>query len=122
MTASRVSGSNKNSIINRVSLAAFQSSTKIEALREEIDLMLRNDPSGKAIVFSQFTSMLDLIHFRLQQVNHISYSCPYHMSFPAEIGVLKSVLAFANLPVKEALGQVVLRAANRTAFTWEECN
>ena len=26
------------------------------------------DPGAKAIVFSQFTAMLDLIHFRLEQV------------------------------------------------------
>lgn len=30
--------------------------------------MLRRDPSAKAIVFSQFTSMLDLVAFRLEQV------------------------------------------------------
>lgn len=30
--------------------------------------MLARDPSGKAIVFSQFTSMLDLAGFRLEQV------------------------------------------------------
>ena len=65
---SRVAGSRKDSIINRISLANFQSSTKIEALREELERMLQRDPSGKALVFSQFTSMLDLIAFRLQQV------------------------------------------------------
>lgn len=46
----------------------FQSSTKIEALREELDVMRRRDPGAKAIVFSQFTSMLELIGFRLEQV------------------------------------------------------
>ena len=66
--ASRVAGSSKDSIVNRISLANFQSSTKIEALREELENMIQRDPSGKAIVFSQFTSMLDLIAFRLQQV------------------------------------------------------
>ena len=49
-------------------LAEFQSSTKIEALREELALMLDRDPSAKALVFSQFTSMLDLVYYRLQQV------------------------------------------------------
>jgi hypothetical protein len=67
-TVSRVSGSSKSSIINRVGLVGFRSSTKIEAVREELQRMLHRDPSGKAIVFSQFTSMLDLIAFRLQQV------------------------------------------------------
>ena len=58
----------KSSILNRMKLAGFQSSTKIEALREELALMLARDPSAKALVFSQFTSMLDLIYYRLQQV------------------------------------------------------
>ena len=64
----RVAGARKASILNRVALADFQSSTKIEALREELHRMLQADPSAKALVFSQFTSMLDLIFFRLQQV------------------------------------------------------
>lgn len=67
-TSSRIAGSRKDSILNRISLAGFQSSTKIEALREELERMTERDPSGKAIIFSQFTSMLDLIAFRLQQV------------------------------------------------------
>ncbi|KAK9813234.1 hypothetical protein WJX72_011166 [[Myrmecia] bisecta] len=64
----RVLGSKKSSILNRINTRDFQSSTKIEALREEIHLMRRRDPAAKCIVFSQFTSMLDLIFFRLQQV------------------------------------------------------
>ena len=62
--------------MNRISLANFQSSTKIEALREELENMVQRDPSGKAIVFSQFTSMLDLIAFRLQQVEADLYKVP----------------------------------------------
>lgn len=58
----------KASILNRIDLSLFQSSTKLEALSEEIDAMLRADASAKCIVFSQFTSFLDLVHFRLQQV------------------------------------------------------
>ena len=64
----RVANAKKSSILNRVKLADFQSSTKIEALREELALMLARDPAAKALVFSQFTSMLDLIYYRLQQV------------------------------------------------------
>jgi len=55
------------SILSRIDLSKFESSTKIEALREELFDMLENSPSAKAIVFSQFTSMLDLIHYRLEQ-------------------------------------------------------
>lgn len=56
-----------NSILSRIDLANFQSSTKIEALREELAKAVAADPSAKAIVFSQFTSMLDLVQFRLEQ-------------------------------------------------------
>lgn len=36
--------------------------------REEIDVMLQEDPGAKALVFSQYTSMLDLIAYRMHQV------------------------------------------------------
>jgi SNF2 family DNA or RNA helicase len=41
--------------------------TKIEAVREELARMLAADPAAKALIFSQFTSMLDLVAFRLNQ-------------------------------------------------------
>lgn len=66
----------KAGILGRMGSGTFQSSTKIEALREEIGRMLQRDPSAKAIVFSQFTSMLDLVHHRLQQVGPL----PRHSS------------------------------------------
>jgi DNA repair protein RAD16 len=55
-----------NSILSRIDLSNFQSSTKIEALREEISKMIQHDPSAKCLVFSQFTSMLDLVGYRLE--------------------------------------------------------
>lgn len=64
--------SKKSSILSRIKTTDFQSSTKIEALREEVHKMLQADPSAKAIVFSQFTSMLDLVSFRLEQVQSLS--------------------------------------------------
>ncbi|KAF3626543.1 putative (-)-germacrene D synthase-like [Capsicum annuum] len=60
-------GFKSSSILNRIQLDEFQSSTKIEALREEIRFMIERDGSAKAIVFSQFTSFLDLIHYSLQK-------------------------------------------------------
>jgi DNA repair protein RAD16 len=54
-------------ILSRLDLARFQSSTKIEALREELARLAAADPSAKSIVFSQFTAMLDLTQFRLEQ-------------------------------------------------------
>uniref|UniRef100_A0A7S1X3G3 Uncharacterized protein n=1 Tax=Tetraselmis chuii TaxID=63592 RepID=A0A7S1X3G3_9CHLO len=58
----------KTGIMQRIDKSVFQSSTKIEAVREELHNMLSNDPSAKCILFSQFTSMLDLVHYRLNQV------------------------------------------------------
>ncbi|OQR93562.1 DNA repair protein [Thraustotheca clavata] len=60
----------KRSLLSKLpNLGDFQSSTKIEALMEEIDRMKQSDPSAKAIVFSQFVNMLDLIEHRLQLAN-----------------------------------------------------
>jgi hypothetical protein len=44
---------------------SFRSSTKIEALLEELSVAQQEEPGCKSIVFSQFTSMLDLVEHRL---------------------------------------------------------
>ncbi|XP_009795273.1 DNA repair protein RAD16 [Nicotiana sylvestris] len=66
-TKPTVKGFRSSSILNRIRLNDFQTSTKIDALREEIRFMVERDGSAKAIVFSQFTSFLDLIHYSLQK-------------------------------------------------------
>lgn len=58
-------GRAKRGILSRINLAHFQSSTKIEALMEELHLMREKDPSAKAIVFSQYVAFLDLLEHRL---------------------------------------------------------
>ncbi|KAG5596034.1 hypothetical protein H5410_037266, partial [Solanum commersonii] len=68
-----IKGFRSSSILNKIRLDNFQTSTKIEALREEIRFMIERDGSAKAIVFSQFTSFLDLIHYSLQKVRHIFF-------------------------------------------------
>ncbi|KAJ0054048.1 hypothetical protein Pint_02015 [Pistacia integerrima] len=60
-----IKGFKSSSILNRIQLDDFQTSTKIEALREEIRFMVERDGSAKGIVFSQFTSFLDLINYAL---------------------------------------------------------
>ncbi|KAL1298889.1 hypothetical protein HN51_043172 [Arachis hypogaea] len=62
-----IKGSRSSSILDRIQLENFQTSTKIEALREEIRSMVERDGSAKGIVFSQFTSFLDLINFSLNK-------------------------------------------------------
>uniref|UniRef100_A0A0D3GRI8 RING-type domain-containing protein n=1 Tax=Oryza barthii TaxID=65489 RepID=A0A0D3GRI8_9ORYZ len=61
-------GGKRSGILGRLqNLADFKTSTKIDALREEIRNMVEHDGSAKGIVFSQFTSFLDLIEFSLQK-------------------------------------------------------
>uniref|UniRef100_A0A0G4HBV9 Uncharacterized protein n=1 Tax=Chromera velia CCMP2878 TaxID=1169474 RepID=A0A0G4HBV9_9ALVE len=54
-------------IMSRLKASEFRSSTKIEALCQEVDAMREKDSKSKAIVFSQFTSMLELIEWRLKK-------------------------------------------------------
>jgi len=53
------------SILRRIDLTQFATSTKIEALTQELVQMRKRSPGSKAIVFSQFVNMLDLIRWRL---------------------------------------------------------
>jgi DNA repair protein RAD16 len=62
----------KNSIINRIDMSKWRSSTKIEALCEELHKLRKPAQSTKSIVFSQFTSMLQLIEWRL---NKAGFKC-----------------------------------------------
>ncbi|KAM1373317.1 hypothetical protein ACFX2I_024033 [Malus domestica] len=66
-TKTTIKGFRSSSILNRIKLENFQTSTKIEALREEIRSMVEKDGSAKGIVFSQFTSFLDIINYSLQK-------------------------------------------------------
>ncbi|KAI8898079.1 SNF2 family N-terminal domain-containing protein, partial [Globomyces pollinis-pini] len=58
---------NQMSIVNQVDLKNWRSSTKIEALVEELNKLKMEDCTIKSIVFSQFTSFLDLVHWRLSR-------------------------------------------------------
>ncbi|KAL6453188.1 RAD16 DNA repair protein RAD16 [Candida maltosa Xu316] len=61
----------KASIVNRIKSGShggeWRSSTKIEALVEELYKLRSDKHTIKSIVFSQFTSMLDLIEWRLKR-------------------------------------------------------
>ncbi|DAZ93932.1 TPA: hypothetical protein N0F65_012878 [Lagenidium giganteum] len=81
----------KGSIMHRISdIHAFQTSTKIEALMQELDEMKRRDPSGKAIVFSQFVNMLDIIQHRLTLGGIKSVKLSGSMSMDARDRMLRS--------------------------------
>lgn len=58
----------KGSIVNRINMGGeWRSSTKIEALVEELYKLRSDRQTIKSIVFSQFTSMLDLVEWRLKR-------------------------------------------------------
>ncbi|KAH7888148.1 SNF2 family N-terminal domain-containing protein, partial [Phlebopus sp. FC_14] len=57
----------RQGILGRLNLDTWRSSTKIEALIEELSNLRAQDSTTKSIVFSQFVNFLDLIAFRLQK-------------------------------------------------------
>lgn len=56
----------KNSIINRIAMEDWTSSTKIETLLYELYKQRSKGHTPKSIIFSQFTSMLQLVEWRLR--------------------------------------------------------
>ncbi|KIK21893.1 hypothetical protein PISMIDRAFT_680849 [Pisolithus microcarpus 441] len=57
----------RQGILGRLDLDTWQSSSKIEALVEELSNLRLQDAATKSIVFSQFVNFLDLIAYRLQR-------------------------------------------------------
>ncbi|KAA8642144.1 DNA repair protein RAD16 [Aspergillus tanneri] len=57
----------KNSIINRIRMDDWTSSTKIEMLVYDLYKLRSKKQTHKSIVFSQFTSMLQLVEWRLRR-------------------------------------------------------
>ncbi|KAG8681874.1 DNA repair protein rad16, partial [Ceratobasidium sp. 394] len=61
----------RQGILGRLDVDTWRSSSKIEALVEELDMCRRQDATTKSIVFSQFVNFLDLIAFRLQRAGFL---------------------------------------------------
>ncbi len=57
----------KSSIINRIKMEDWTSSTKIEMLVYDLYKLRSQKQTNKSIVFSQFTSMLQLVEWRLRR-------------------------------------------------------
>ena len=57
----------RNSIINRIKMEDWTSSTKIEMLVYDLYKLRSQKQTHKSIVFSQFTSMLQLVEWRLRR-------------------------------------------------------
>ncbi|KAL5604175.1 uncharacterized protein BROUX77_004361 [Berkeleyomyces rouxiae] len=64
--AQEVSKLKNTSIINRIRMENWTSSTKIELLLHELYMLRSDRETLKVIIFSQFTSMLQLIEWRLR--------------------------------------------------------
>ncbi|KAF8803919.1 hypothetical protein BYT27DRAFT_7195263 [Phlegmacium glaucopus] len=57
----------RQGILGRLNLDSWRSSSKIEALVEELSNLRLQDATTKSLVFSQFVNFLDLIAYRLQK-------------------------------------------------------
>ncbi|KAK0522956.1 DNA repair protein rad16 [Tilletia horrida] len=67
MDAPRPEQNARQGLLSRLDLSKWRSSTKIEALVEELSALRSEDHTIKSIVFSQFRSFLDLIALRLSR-------------------------------------------------------
>lgn len=71
----------KTSIVQRINMTGgWRSSTKIEALVEELYKLRSDRQTIKSIVFSQFTSMLDLVEWRLRRAGFQTVKLQGNMS------------------------------------------
>jgi DNA repair protein RAD16 len=65
----------RQGILGRLNLDSWRSSSKIEALVEELTNLRLQDATTKSLVFSQFVNFLDLIAYRLQKAGfNVCYS------------------------------------------------
>ncbi|XP_049414533.1 ATP-dependent helicase rhp16-like [Solanum stenotomum] len=94
-----VKGFRSSSVLNKIQLDKFKTSTKIEALKEEISDMFETDGSAKGIVFSQFTSFLDLIEYSLNLCGINCVQLVGSMSIAARDAVLKRFTEDANCKI-----------------------
>ncbi|KAI8580767.1 hypothetical protein K450DRAFT_208493 [Umbelopsis ramanniana AG] len=89
----------KNSIINRINMDKWRSSTKIEALVEELTELQREDRSIKSIVFSQFVNFLDLVNWRLSRAGFECVKLDGTMSPQQRDAAIKHFMTNPNVTV-----------------------
>ncbi|KAI8853348.1 P-loop containing nucleoside triphosphate hydrolase protein [Chytridium lagenaria] len=82
----------KASIINYIDMSKWRSSTKIEALVEELSALQKEDSTLKSIVFSQFVAFLDLIQWRLTRAGFSCVKLDGRMSPEARSIVISSFM------------------------------
>jgi DNA repair protein RAD16 len=92
-------GMGKRSILQKIRASEFQSSTKIEAVVDEVDKMMQGDATNKAIVFSQFGAMLELVEFRLKRAGIACVVLRGGMSIQARVDSITAFNTDPNLRV-----------------------
>ncbi|SOV79579.1 DNA repair protein rhp16, putative [Plasmodium sp. gorilla clade G3] len=75
------------SFINRINTQEYKSSTKIEAVYEEVQNVI-NNTDDKCLIFSQYCSMLDLIEYHLKKHNIICSKLLGYMSMISRNNIL----------------------------------
>lgn len=92
--------SQKASIVNRIRMDnTWRSSTKIEALLEELFKLRSNKQTIKSIVFSQFTSMLDLVEWRLARAGFKTVKLQGSMSPAQRDSIIKHFMETPSVEV-----------------------
>lgn len=95
-----ISYKKKKSIVNNIKLdGTWKSSTKIEALVEELYKQRAEDSSQKSIVFSQFTNMLDLVEWRLKKAGFKTAKLSGNMTPMQRDQTIKYFMENANVEV-----------------------
>ncbi|KAI9892890.1 MAG: DNA repair protein rad16 [Vezdaea aestivalis] len=92
------SGVKKSSIINKIDMLRWTSSTKIEMLMYDLTKLRMKGLRTKSIIFSQFTSMLQLIEWRLKNAGFLTVALDGSMT-PAQRQ--KSIDYFQKTPKVE---------------------
>ncbi|KAF8576222.1 hypothetical protein K439DRAFT_1367824 [Ramaria rubella] len=90
---------NRQGILGRLDLDKWRSSSKIEALVEELTNLRRKDSTTKSLVFSQFVNFLDLIAFRLQKAGFVLCRLEGTMSPQARDATIKHFMNNVHVTV-----------------------
>ncbi|KAI9087674.1 SNF2 family N-terminal domain-containing protein [Phlyctochytrium arcticum] len=89
----------KQSIVNHIDMSTWRSSSKIEALVEELTSLQKQDVTLKSIVFSQFVAFLDLIQWRLSRAGFSVVKLDGRMTPAARDTVIKKFMTDVKVTV-----------------------
>lgn len=109
----------RQGILGRLDIDKWRSSSKIEALIEELTTVKRQDATTKSIVFSQFVNFLDLIAFRLQKAGFTACIFILLSMNPADFVSSRSV--DLRVPCLRKLVTPPLGTSVRSQYTCLDC-